>query len=286
MSNGTDLVLSAERLPKPANAAAETLVKGIMRVLPALPTQADQNQFAHACVMAANELEKECTPISVLFAALNTAKIGLMPGKTNGLAYFVPFWNKEKRCHEAQLIVGYRGYLDLAYGNSFLKDIDPQVVCEGEKFEQWSDEDGFHFRHDRPMEREPSRDNIVGAYCVARLNTGGKTFRWVSKKDIEACYNDQSPAWKYRYSEMALKCPIRRAAKHWKLTPQMALAVRLDEDAELGRPQECHVQEAQALPEVIETEAAETLDDYLEEPDAPPAEDGFADEIAAQMETA
>lgn len=230
-------VVDAVRMPKPVNGAAELIVREIGRTFAALPPGVDQEQFAHACVIAANEIERDCFAPSVLAAALNCAKLGLMPGKALGLAYFVPFKNKAAQRTDCQLIPGYRGLIDLAYSNGFLRSIHTDWVLQGEEFEQWNDERGPHFRHPKAFDREPTRQNIVAAYAWGDLMTGGSWFKLATKRDIESVYNEDSPAWRYSYPEMAAKTPIRRAAKQWKLTPRMALAVHLDEQAERGEPQ-------------------------------------------------
>ena len=61
----------------------------------------------------------------------------------------------------------------------------------------------------------------------------------VDKRELEATAKDKlnSPyanTWKTHYAAMAEKTAILRAAKRWKKSPEMALALRLDDQAEIG----------------------------------------------------
>lgn len=236
MSENTQL---AVRLPKPTTEAAKHVVDHITRFSAALPSFIDPEQFAYATVVAANEIEKECTPVSVLSSAHNCAKMGLMPGKALGLAYFVPFWNKNIGANECQLIPGYRGYLDLAYQNNFLKDVYTEVIREGEEFRHWVDSNGVQINHEIPLTRIKGHETITGAYGICRLTNGGLTIKVMSRGEIDAAIPDNvSDAWKFHFPSQAMKTVLRRMAKQWRLTSQMALAVHLDEQVELGKPQQ------------------------------------------------
>lgn len=229
-SNGTTS-LAVRRLPKAMNPGAATVAEHIEKVLPALPASiVNPDNFAHAAVVAANELSKPCHPVSVLTAALNCAKMGLMPGAAMGLAYFVPFKG------QCQLIVGYRGYIDLAFRNNFLRDLHAEVVYQGESFRYWIDETGPRLTHEPSIDRDPDSDSVMAGYCIAQLASGGRQIRVMNSKQLQKSDTGTDP-WKYNRHEMVLKTVIRRSAKSWKLTPEMSLAVHLDEQHELGRPQ-------------------------------------------------
>lgn len=234
----------ATRLPDPRNDGAKRIVVQAEKFLPAIPRHVDKEQFLHALVTAANELEKECTSVSVMISALNACKIGLMPGKALGLAYFVPYWNRhalgrDKGANECQMIPGYRGYIDLSHRNKFLRSIHTDVVLEGEELEQWADETGARFKHKIDPDREYKPELVTHAYCIVQLNNGGRQIKVINRQQIDSVIPEKSQAWgnAIDFIEMCQKTAIRRAAKQWKLTPEMAYAVHLDEQVELGVPQ-------------------------------------------------
>lgn len=272
------------RLPRAQNSATEQIVKHIEPMITGLPNVvADREQFAYALCVAMNEADADgCTAMSVLRAASNVARIGLMPGSVLGLAYFVPYTinkgNKNQR-REIQLIIGYRGFCELAYRNNFLRSIHTDCVLRGEEIAQWADESGPHFRHSIPGQREWKYDNLTHAYCQATLNTGGVTFRIMNRAQIDKI-KQGGKAWKDPQDamEMAMKTPLRRLAKQWRLSPEMSLAVRLDEAAELGESQAAIGPPLENMETQQETPAPRTLESMLDEPEDRTLGNGHADE--------
>lgn len=241
----TDLIKPKNELilPRGITTAAKGLEEHMDRLLSLLPSGKDAQAFAANVIASANDLTEDCKWPSVMKAALNAARLGLPVGGPLGLAYFVPFKG------ECTLIIGYRGFIDLAFDGGFLRDVSADVVLRGEEFRQWTDESGKHFRHepDEPFERNADRSNVVGAYCVYQNRRGGSGFRFIGRKEIdkadrgEKTKTGKPSVWGEYYAEMCMKTAVRRAAKNWKLTPQLALAVQLDEQAERGEPQSCDV---------------------------------------------
>lgn len=227
----SEIVVAKRILPAPRHELARAVSDQIERILPGLSSREDQNQFAHAIIVAANELDPDkASPASVLVAAYGCCKLGLTPGKTLGLAYFVPFKGV------CQLIVGYRGFLDLAFGNRFLKDIYTEVVYDGENFEYWVDETGPKLKHEPSDDRNVYKDKPIKAYGIAQLVSGGRQIRVIGEQELGKAYRD-TPAWNGERHEQAMKTVVRRMAKQWKITPQMAAAVQWDEEAERGDSQ-------------------------------------------------
>lgn len=62
----------------------------------------------------------ECTPLSLLGALMTSASLGLEPNNVLGLSYLVPFENRRAKTVEAQLIIGYRGYIQLGLNSGQL----------------------------------------------------------------------------------------------------------------------------------------------------------------------
>lgn len=232
-TNGGALATVTKRLPKPQNDGAAHVFDHIEAIQRGLPNFIDRDQFAYAVMVAANESDlRKCSAISILNSAANCARVGLMPGKTLGLAHFVPFKG------ECKLMIGYPGFLDLAYRNKFLKDIYTNVILRGESARQWADEDGIRFEHDIPMDRELKPDDVTHAYCIAKYTNGGRSIRVINRQQINAAKKD-TPAWNdtLGFIEQCMKTAIRRSAKQWKLTPELALAVELDQAMELDQQQ-------------------------------------------------
>ena len=110
----------------------------------------------------------ECEPMSLLGAMMNAAALGLEPNTPLGHAYLIPFENRRKNIVEVQLIVGYKGYADMARRSGQIKSLHADVVYSDD--ELWSYEYGsnMHLRH-KPGKREGQK---VAAYAHVTLSDG------------------------------------------------------------------------------------------------------------------
>lgn len=195
-----------------------------------------RQQFWASVIVEVNGLKPNTQPASVMIAIANLCQVGLMFGKSLGHAYLVPFKG------QAQLIFGYRGFLELAYGNSFLSNVTTELVLRDEPCELWVDETGRRIKHSIPLNRpEPCHGNTVGAYCVFTTKSGARDVVMVQEWELRQLYQNATrrdgSVWASNYQGMALKTPIRRAAKLWRQTRELSLAVGLDEAADRDESQ-------------------------------------------------
>jgi phage RecT family recombinase len=227
--------VEVRKLPPPTNSGAELVGQQIDRLIGGVPNYVPRDEMAYALMVAANESElAKCSAPSVLIAAHNCARIGLMPGRIYGYAFFVPL---EKRRgsgdFRAELWIGYPGYIELSSRNGYLASVECDCVFEGEEFRVWTDEKGKHMIHEPDLGRDVYRDRITQAYCVAQLRSGGSTIEVCTRSQIDNAKRS-TPGWKQNEYEMARKTPIRRAAKRWPKTREMALALTVDDNLEMG----------------------------------------------------
>jgi recombination protein RecT len=179
----------------------------------------------------------ECSPESLLGAMMLAAQLGLEPGPL-GLVYLVPF----KR--QVEFIVGYRGYVELAYRSGLVKDLTAALVHDG---------DAFSFRQgtrpflDHVPEGPPGDREIVAAYAVARLKSGGVVFVPTYLEDWERA-RKASPAgsknlgpWVDHREAMIRKTAVRRLEP---MLPKSAAFARAFERDENEAPQPEEVAEA------------------------------------------
>ncbi|WYK05443.1 recombinase RecT [Cereibacter sphaeroides f. sp. denitrificans] len=139
---------------------------------------------------------QECEPMSFLGALMHCASMGLEPNTPLGHAYLIPFENKRKGVTEVQVVIGYKGFIDLARRSGQLASIHGDVVYDDD--ELWSHEYGsnMHLRH-RPGPRKGKR---LGAYCHVKLNLGdgitAEGHRFMTMEEIIAHRNQYSQGWK------------------------------------------------------------------------------------------
>ena len=240
-------------LPKGATQAGNIVGKAMSRIVQILPNSADARAFAVATVVEMNRVDSACDEMSVINAACNCAALGLIPGPARGHAFFVPKWSKRLGTNECQLWTGYKGFLHLAYQTGFLRDIEADVVFEGEPVEFWRDDDGQHIKHDinSRLDHGETGRKVRCAYTTWHTTQGGRGMFVVPGQELYALKQKQGTNSKgqkvhtvYDSDEVGMfrKTPIRRASKLWHLIGQhghrLDYAVRLEEQAERDEPQD------------------------------------------------
>lgn len=110
----------------------------------------------------------ECDPMSMLGALMTCASLGLEPNTPLGHAYLIPFKNTRKNITEVQMIIGYKGFADLARRSGQVIGLHADVVYSDD--ELWSYEYGsdMHLRH-KPGPRKGKKTH---AYCHVTLKDG------------------------------------------------------------------------------------------------------------------
>lgn len=169
----------------------------------------------------------DCQKESVLKCVIAASQLGLELGML-GNAYLVPF---KAQC---QLIIGYKGMIELARRSGQVLGIRAHVVDEADEF---SFELGLNpsVRH-KPADKKTG--NMTYVYAVAQLKDGGYHFEVMSRDDVHKIAfkdpNRVSKIWKDHFDEMAKKTAIRRLFKYLPVSSELSMAVTMDERAEAG----------------------------------------------------
>ena len=187
----------------------------------------------------------KCDVPSLVGAIGQCAQMGLEPNTVLGHAYLVPFNTKRKDAqgHErwvnsVQVIIGYKGLIDLARRSGQIVSIAAHEVCANDRFE-------LVYGLDEKLNHTPAlgdRGELIGFYAVAKLKDGGHSFEFMSLHQVrEIMKATQSKGgygpWKDHFTEMGRKTVIRRLAKYLPLSIEFQTAVALDNQAEAGRDQ-------------------------------------------------
>jgi len=217
-------------LPRARNDGAQIALKRMDNIIAQLPSTVEASAWAAAAIAEANSVD--ASKESIATCVFNLAFLGLMPGKTLGHAHFIPFKG------HAQLVVGYRGWLHLAYSTGFLQTVHTDVICQGEHFENWIDENGPHMKHVPQFDRVADRKSIIGAYCIYKTRDGGSGLRIINRSDI-AKSDKKRDVWNSDFESQVRKTVILRTSKTWNNTSRVARAIQLDEQYERDELQEC-----------------------------------------------
>lgn len=212
-----------------------------------------------------NPAFNQCNLLSVLGVFMTCTFLGLEPNTPQGHAYMIPF--KKRRFDRAsrqmvddgydlQLIIGYQGYLDLAYRSPRVSSVAAHAVYEGDdfSFEYGSNE---HLQH-RPKGLHSDTDAPRYFYMFSKL-TGGQAFEVlpyakviqirngsqgyqaaVAAKEraekegwkIPAAYTETP--WVKHFTAMGQKTAMRAGYKWLPKTVEMAAVARLEDTQDRG----------------------------------------------------
>lgn len=220
-----------------------------------LPSHLSADRLLKVATIAATTTPAllECEVPSLITAVGQCAMFGLEPNTVLGHAYMIPFnknerdrdgnWNKRKL---VQVVIGYKGLIDLARRSGQIVSISAHEVCEHDHFD-------FAYGLDEKLVHRPAdsgRGVITHFYAYAKLKDGGTAFEVMSVsqineiRDASAKKNGAKPGpdgtipisgpWKDHYTEMGRKTVIRRLAKYLPLSVEFQKASALDEAADRG----------------------------------------------------
>jgi len=200
----------------------------------ALPRHMSTDRLIRVSMTALRRTPKllECTTTSLLGAIISAAQLGLETDGALGHAYLVPF---KKEC---QLVIGYRGMIDLARRSGQILSISARIVYENDKFE-------YSYGLDEKLDHIPAMDgrgSPIAAYAVARIVGGGYQIEVLSMEQLRKAQQASSASykgcpWEAYWDEMARKTAVRRLFKYLPVSVELQRAVGLDDLAESGQPQ-------------------------------------------------
>lgn len=253
--------LAQQHAPEPEHKSIAHLLvdpKIKQQIAAALPRHMTPDRLARIVLTEVRKVPKlmQCDQMSFMGAVMQAAQLGLEPGAALGHCYLIPFDKKAKVGNQwqvvatdVQLIIGYRGMLDLARRSGQILSMEARVIYEHDHYEL---DFGLESRlvH-RPNWDAADRGPAKFVYAVAKLKDGGTQFEVMSVAEINAIrdasqgykaalsnaerYN-KSPdtPWVTHYDEMAKKTVLRRLFKYLPVSIEMQTAVGLDEHADAG----------------------------------------------------
>lgn len=186
----------------------------------------------------------KCEPLSFLGALMTCAALGLEPDPLIGHAYLIPFRNNRKDVTEVQVVIGYRGLIDLARRSGHITSISAGVHYsdDDETGGLWDYENGTEARlRHREGAQQGEKAHV---YAIAKFVDGGHSFvvlpwhRVLKIRDGSQNWqnavkygNTKQNPWHTHEDAMAMKTAIRALAKYLPLSVEMADALRVDEAA-------------------------------------------------------
>lgn len=201
--------------------------------------QKDAQRFISSVVSAVqtNPQLAECTNKSILSAALLGHSLNLPQSPQLGKFYLVPYKNAKAGVTEAQFMLSYKGYLELAMRSGQYKKIHVTDIRQGELKSYNPIEDEYEFE---PVTDLAKRNElpIIGYYGYFVLSNGFKKALYWSREKMEAHAKKYSAAyrkgwdsslWKTDFDAMAQKTIVRQLiSKHGVMSVEMQQAYEGD----------------------------------------------------------
>lgn len=219
-------------------ALMELMSKQKPQLLAALPQNFGVDRFIRSAITLYSTAPGliECHPMSVLIGAMRAAELGLELSSPLGQAYLVPYFNKHAGYKEAQLQIGYRGLISLAYRSKLVMKVNARVVYEKDHFKYQYGTDEF-IEH-RPYEGEEDPGKITHFYATIWTTSGGRDFEVMTKAQVDkhrAKFSKQRRGpWDDHYESMGLKTLLRKVCKRAPMLVEANQAAAEDEYVEEG----------------------------------------------------
>lgn len=201
----------------------------------ALPKHVTPDRLLRVVLTSMNKLPQlfECSPESVMGGIMVAAQMGLeIDGKKAAL---VPFNDNKSGTKVATLIIGYQGYIELAYRHPKVTGIRAKAVYEKDYFDY---DEGLHPRlvH-KAYDGEEDPGPLKYAYAICNMDGGGAAFIVCNRREVMRAKasakgtNRADSPWNTNEAAMWMKTAVRRLAPFMPQSAEMSDALNADSGA-------------------------------------------------------
>lgn len=210
----------------------DLFVKAQPQIAAVLPRHMSAERVVRMASFACGQNNKllECSPTLLLTEVMRAASLGLDVGGVSGHAFIVPYKSVPK------LVVGYKGFVDLALRTGKVSKVVARLVYAGDYFDY---DLGINERLEhKPTHQADGWENVTHAYAFAKLTNGDSLFEVLTRSQIEqrrgrsASWESAKSAWSSDPEAMAKKTAIRALAPMLPQSPELAAALELENRAE------------------------------------------------------
>ena len=203
-------------------AAIETQLAGAM----------NSAAFVRAAIstISASPKLQAATSASVLGGVMLAAQLKLEIGPALGHFYLTP--RREKGVDVCLPIIGYQGYIELAYRSGRIEKIETFLVRDGDKFDHGANSERGRFFDWNPADYDEERQ-WTGVVAMAKIKGGGTVWAYLPKAKVLARrphYWDKGTPWQINEEEMARKTAVRALAPYLPKSTDLAKAIEADEN--------------------------------------------------------
>lgn len=215
---------------------------------------------------------EQADPRTVLGGIMLAAQLKLEIGPALGHFYLTP--RKQGGKQICLPIIGYQGYIELAYRSGRIEKIETFLIREGDKFDHGANSERGRFFDWSPADYDEKRD-WTGVVATAKLRGAGTVWAYLPKEKVLArrpSYWENGP-WKSDEEAMVRKTAVR------------ALAPYLPKSTDLGRAIEADEQRVEHIAGVHDLVVTHEASDAVSVvADSAPADPAHPDFVAAEVD--
>ena len=252
------------------------------------PERSKRFVAAITSAVAVNPLLQDCEAHTILAGALLGESLNLSPSPQLGQYYLVPFNDNKTGTKNAQFILGYKGYIQLAIRSGQYKKINVIEIKEGElkRFDPLNEELEVELIDDWDRREKTA---TVGYYAMFEYTNGfrkamywsrekmmshadtySKAFSRSAYEKIQAGEIADKDLWKYssfwykNFDDMAKKTMLRQIISHWGvMSIEMQSAFERD-DRTLNFSDDGNIVEVDTMPDTQPTQAQQNDDEIVD----------------------
>jgi recombination protein RecT len=194
----------------------------------ALPKHLPPDRFCRVAITALTRTPDlmNCTPASLMRCLLELSSLGIEPDGRR--AHLIPYRNNRAGTTDCQLIIDYKGLIELVRRSGDVTAIRAETVCENDEF-GWQDGKVSH-----AINWRAARGAVQAVYAEASLASGEKQVAVMTRDEVEQIRAKSragtSGPWVSDWAEMAKKTAVRRLVKMLPLSAEIIRQVEADDD--------------------------------------------------------
>lgn len=187
-------------------------------------------------VMRSEELQR-AEPSTLLGAIMLAAQLKLEIGPGLGYFYLTPRMDRgQMTCLP---IIGYQGYIELAYRSGRIEKVETFLVRDGDVFNQGADSERGRYFDWRPRDYEERRE-VTGVVALAKVFGAGTVWTYLPLEKVLARRPSywRSTPWSSDTEAMYRKTGVRALAPYLPKSTELGRALETDEQRVVSVPGE------------------------------------------------
>lgn len=228
-----------KRTERPGDSLVKLIDNMKGEIARALPRHVSPDRMARICTTAIRTVPKlaESDSVSFIGCVLALAQLGLEPSTPLGLAYLIPRNNKKRGGVETTIIIGYRGFAELARRSGMVTSLYAYPVFEGDHF-RWSLGTNARIEHEPTAPDRTDPKKVTHVYAVAKIRDADPIFEVLTIEQVNArkrrSMASSNGPWVTDTIAMMRKTAIRALWPMLPMSVEMAGAEAIDAAGERG----------------------------------------------------